>query len=79
MAPLKTTNGKLPLIIVNNTDDLIIRKSKMAALNITKEQEAEVIANIASMAAESLSPDDYEELESILNRMCATRSIKVKG
>jgi uncharacterized protein YcbK (DUF882 family) len=30
---LTTINGNLPLIIVNNTDDLIIRKSKMGDLS----------------------------------------------
>lgn len=51
----------------------------MSRLFISKNTEAKTIATIWSMGAESLNPDDYEELECILSRMCFTRNIERKS
>ncbi len=51
----------------------------MSKLLISKNTEAKVIATVWNMGAESLNPDDYENLENILKRMCKTRSIDNKA
>ena len=51
----------------------------MTKLLISKNTEAKAIATIWNMGAESLNPDDYADLESILATMCWTRSINMKS
>lgn len=47
----------------------------MTTLNISKLTEAKAIATIWNMGVESLDPQSYVELESILKLLCTTRSI----
>ena len=47
----------------------------MSKLQITKEEEAQAVARIWNMGAESLSPRVYEGLEDALKQMCSTRHI----
>jgi hypothetical protein len=47
----------------------------MSKLPISKEQEAEAVARIWNMGAQSLSPDAYGELEASLREMCSNRNI----
>ena len=47
----------------------------MSKLLISKNTEAKVIATIWEMGIESLNPDDFCDLERIINTMHKTRSI----
>jgi len=49
--------------------------SKMSKLPLTKEDEAKCVARIWNMAAQSLPPHEYEELEKTLSMICANRNI----
>ena len=50
----------------------------MTKLLISKSTEAKAVATIWNMGAESLNPDDYADLERILNRIIITRNIERK-
>lgn len=47
----------------------------MTRLAISKNTEAMIISAMWHMGAESLCPDDYIELERIIEIMCRTRNI----
>jgi len=47
----------------------------MTKLLITKNTEAKTIATIYCMGIESLNPDDFSDLERIINNMHKTRTI----
>lgn len=46
---------------------------------IIKKRDAELVAKILDMGAESLAPEEYMGLERILSMLCVTRSIKTKS